>query len=410
MAVMDPAARPPVARPRAAFNTHLHVPPNFSAFTTVEDVAETAAREGVSVIGTSNFHDFGVYDRFEAAAARQGLTALFGLELITVLEDEQRRGVKINDPANPGRAYICGKGIPAPTAPSPASRAFIEAAKASNESRSKTMVELMRGVFSEAGLDLDVSYASIVAAVAAAAGVPVDWVVLQERHVALGFQAALFERIPADERAAVLERVYGRPPAAGADDAVATQGELRARLMKAGCPCFVEETPIAFDEGRRFILGLDAIPVYPTLADGVLPICGFEDPVSALIERIGGHGIHGAELIPVRNRPEVVDEYVTAFRSAGIFVLVGTEHNTQERIPVTPTCLAGVPLSDEVQRITWEGTCVVAAHQHLRRSGEAGFVDGEGRPNPAFPDAEARIRWFAELGEQLILDTAGIAR
>jgi hypothetical protein len=197
---------------------------------------------------------------------------------------------------------------------------------------------------------------------------------------------------------------------AGVDDAVATQGELRARLMKAGCPCFVEETPIAFGDGLRFILGLDAIPVYPTLADGILPICGFEDPVSALIERIGGHGIHGAELIPVRNRPEVVDEYVTAFRAAGIFVLVGTEHNTQERIPVAPTCLGGVPLSEEVQRITWEGTCIVAAHQHLRHRDEPGYVDGGGRLNPTFPDGETRIRWFAQLGEELLLEAAGVAR
>jgi hypothetical protein len=254
------------------------------------------------------------------------------------------------------------------------------------------------------------SYGSVVASVAAAAEVPADWIVLQERHVALGTQVALFDQLAPEDRAGLLERVYGRPAAAGVEDAVATQGELRARLMKAGCPCFVEETSIAFREGLDFILELDAIPVYPTLADGVLPICGFEDPVSALIERIEGHGIHGAELIPVRNRPAVVDEYVKAFRAAGIFVLVGTEHNTQERIPVAPTCLGGVPLSEDVARITWEGTCVVAAHQQRRRDGEAGFVDGRGRPNPTFPDAETRIRWFAELGEELLLEAAGVAR
>jgi hypothetical protein len=410
MAVMDPAGKPPPGRQMRAFNTHLHVPPNFSAFTTVEDVAEIAAQEGVSVIGTSNFHDFGVYDRFDAAARRHGLAALFGLEFISVLEEEQRRGVKINDPANPGRAYICGKGIPAPTAPSPASRAFIDAAKASNEARTTHMVELMAETFAEAGLEAGVSYASIVEAVAARAQVPAEWVVLQERHVALGFQAALFERLPAERRGDLLTRLYGRAPTAAVNDSVATQGELRARLMKAGCRCFVEETPIAFREGLRFVLGLEAIPVYPTLADGVLPICGFEDPVSALIERLGGYDIHGAELIPVRNRPEVVDAYVTAFRAAGIFVLVGTEHNTQERIPVTPTCLGGVPLSEEVQRITWEGTRIVAAHQHQRQKGEAGYVDGAGRLNPAFPDAESRIRWFAELGEHVLREAAGVAQ
>ena len=225
MVATDPTAS---RRPRLAFNTHLHVPPNFSAFTTVEDAVETSAREGVKVIGTSNFHDFGVYDRFEAAARSHGLAALFGLEFISVLEAEQRAGVKINDPANPGRAYVCGKGIPAPTALSEQSRAFMDAAKASNEARTSEMIDRIRGIFGAAGLEVDVSYASITDAIAARAEVPADWVVLQERHVALGFQLALFENVEPAGRAALLERIYGQPAGAAADDAVATQGELRS--------------------------------------------------------------------------------------------------------------------------------------------------------------------------------------
>jgi hypothetical protein len=84
--------------------------------------------------------------------------------------------------------------------------------------------------------------------------------------------------------------------------------------------------------------------------------------------------------------------------------MVGTEHNTQERIPVGPTCLNGVPLSPEVLDITWEGTCVVAAHQHLRQRGEPGYVDGDGRLNPTFPDGESRLRYFAELGEHVLVE------
>ena len=389
---------------RPAFNTHVHLPPNFSAFDTVEDAIATAAREGARIIGSSNFHDFGVYDRFAKAARANGVAALFGLEFISVLEEEQRQGIKINDPGNPGRAYICGKGIPAPTVPSKETRRFMDTAKASNEARTRTMVDLIGGLFSDASLTLDVSYASIVADVAARAQVPQEWVVLQERHVALGFQLALFAQVPADRRAALLEKVYGMPPKVAPDDAVATQGELRSRLMKAGCPAFVEETAIPFTEGLAFVLGLDAIPVYPTLADGVIPICGFEDPVEDLIERILGYGIHGAELIPIRNTPEVVDRYVRAWRDAGIFAMVGTEHNTQERIPVGPTCLEGVPLSPEVLDICWEGTCIVAAHQHLRAAGEPGYVDREGTLNPTFPDGESRIRYFAELGEHVLVE------
>jgi hypothetical protein len=139
-------------------------------------------------------------------------------------------------------------------------------------------------------------------------------------------------------------------------------------------------------------------------------MCGYEDPVEALIERMGSHDIYGAELIPVRNTPEIVEKYVTTWREAGIFVMVGTEHNTQERIPVAPTCLHGVPLSDTVADITWEGTCVVAAHQHLKQQGEAGYVDGNGKLNPTFPDAESRIRYFAEMGAELIYEATGTVR
>jgi len=396
------------AEMRPAFNTHVHLPPNFSAFETVEDAIETAAREGVRVIGSSNFHDFGIYDRFATAAKNHGLAALFGLELISVLDEEQRQGIKINDPANPGRAYICGKGIPAPTAPGPAARRFMDGAKASNADRTRQMVDRMAGLFREAGLDLDISYASILAGVAARAKVPEEWVVLQERHVALGFQLALFAQLPATRRTGLLEKVYGQPPTAASNDAIATQAELRSRLMKAGCPAFVEETAIPFTDGLRFVLDLEAIPVYPTLADGVLPICGFETPVDALIERIEGYGIHGAELIPVRNTPAIVEEYVTAWRAAGIFAMVGTEHNTGERIPLDPTCLDSVPLSPRVRDICWEGTCVVAAHQHLRAEGKAGYVDGEGRLNPTFPDGETRLRYFAELGEEILAEATGV--
>ena len=268
---------------RPAFNTHVHLPPNFSAFDDGEDAVATAAREGARVIGSSNFHDFGVYDRFAAAARAHGVAALFGLEFISVLEEEQRRGVKkINDPANPGRAYICGKGIPAPTNPSAETRQFMDIAKTSNEARTRQMVDLIGGIFSAAGLTARGRLRIRTSWPAARAQVPEAWVVLQERHVALGFQLGLFAQVPVERRAALLGKVYGKPPAAAPDDAVATQGELRSRLMKAGCSAFVEETAIPFTEGLAFVLGLDAIPVYPTLADGVIPICGFEDPVEDL--------------------------------------------------------------------------------------------------------------------------------
>lgn len=399
-----------VTGPRLTFNTHLHVPPNFSAFTTVEDAVETAAREGVQVIGTSNFHSFGVYDRFDAAARKHGLKALFGLEFISVMDEAMRANMTVNDPANPGRAYICGKGIPTPSEPGAAAVAFMAEAKVANEARHATMVDLTRELFAKAGLEVDVTYDSAVELVCERADVPAEWVILQERHVALGYQEALFAALPVDQRPPFLAKLYGQPAKAAADDVVGTQGELRSKLMKAGCPAFVDETPVPFEDAVDFIRGTGAIVVYPTVADGADPICGYEDPVEDLVERLGRRDIYGAELVTVRNTPECVDRYVKAWRDAGIFVTAGTEHNTLDRIPVDPTCVGGIPISEASRDVFWEGVCVVAAHQHLKQQGQAGYVDASGALNPGFPDAENRIRYFAEMGAELIYAATGTTR
>ena len=172
--------------------------------------------------------------------------------------------------------------------------------------------------------------------------------------------------------------------------------------MKAGRPAFVQEAAVSFGDAYRLILEMDGIPCYPTLADGASPICPWEEPPDALAQRVLERGIHAAELIPNRNRPEVVDAYVAAFREAGLIVMAGTEHNTRARIPLEPRCVDGSLPSPAARAAFREATAVVAAHQHLRASGRPGYVDGGGRLNPGFPDGETRIRWFAELGAGLI--------
>ena len=108
-----PTPNPPVV------NTHVHFPPNFSAFATVEDAVGAATAEGVKALGISNFFDQQVYRRFAEAVAGTGILPLYGLEFITAIDDLAEAGIRVNDPANPGRMYLCGKGI-APFAPAAA--------------------------------------------------------------------------------------------------------------------------------------------------------------------------------------------------------------------------------------------------------------------------------------------------
>jgi hypothetical protein len=387
---------------RPTVNTHVHLPPNFSAFETAEDAVTWAAAEGVRVLGVSNFHDQRVYRRFADAAAANGVVALFGLECISVLDTLRDAGTKVNDPGNPGRMYLCGKGIDPFAPPTATAAALMDRARTANTLRMDAMVRLLVACFAEAGFAAALTAENIAEEVAERAGVPRDWVVLQERHVAMAFQEAIFLAAAPDRRRELLGRALGRSFGPSVDDAIAVQDEIRARLMKAGRPAFVPESPVSFDDARRLILEMDGIPCYPTLADGASPVCPWEEPPEALAGRLLELGIHVAELIPNRNLPAVVDAYVAAFRDAGIIVMAGTEHNTIHRIPLEPRCVDGSRPSPEARAAFWEATCVVAAHQHLRASGQQGYVDRDGRLNPGFPGSGSRIRSFAELGAELI--------
>ena len=382
-----------------AVNTHVHMPPNFSAFSDVDDVIATGVAEGVRAIGISNFYDQTVYGHFRDAALAAGILPLYGLEIITHVAELEAAGIRVNDPANAGRFYLCGKGIDPFREKSPAAAATASAIRAGNDERAAAMVASVAAHLTAsgvAGADA-LRVETIAAGVASRAGVPVEWVSLQERHVAQAVQE-LLASLPHDERAAALERAYGRASSVDIDDPVALQGELRARLLKAGTPGFAPEVPVGFDDAYAYVLAMGGIPVYPTLADGTMPICEFEDPADELARKALDRHIYAAEIIPIRNKSVVVDEYVRAFTDAGLVVMAGTEHNTAERLPLDPACVDG-PLSDYARTAFWQGTCVVAAHQWLVARGEPGYVDAQGALTGRSADA------LASLGARLITDS-----
>lgn len=216
----------------------------------------------------------------------------------------------------------------------------------------------------------------------------------------MAFQRALFQAVAPADRLECLEAAFGAPPASPLDDEAAVQGEIRSRLMKVGTPAFVDETALSFDDACQLVLGWGGIPAYPALGDGASPVCEFEASPIQLARQLRDLGIHAAELIPIRNAPDVLDAYVAAFRSAGMVVTAGTEHNTLARIPVEPAARGGAPISDASRAIFDEGACVVAGHQAERAAGRPGYVDGDGRLGTG--DVEARIRRFAAIGREII--------
>ena len=381
-------------------NAHIHLPPNFSAFETVAQAVTLAEKQDIAILGASNYYDYGVYGEFARQAREQNVFPLFGTEIITLDDDLVAAGIKVNDPGNPGRMYVCGKAITRFEAPTPEATKLLNAIRTRDAERMEQVTQALTRVFTDAGFDTGLSVATIKAGIVARHGSPLETIFLQERHIAQAFQQAIFERVGETERAVLFTRVFGGT--VNTHDANAVQAAIRTHLMKAGKPAFVPETFVGWDHARRLILALNGIPCYPTLGDGTQPLCAFEETPDVLLANLQAYGFTCAEWIPLRNTPEVLERYVVALRAAGIIVTAGTEHNTRDLVPLEPTCVGGVPIPENVQAIFREGALVIAAHQYLGYHNETGFVDANGTPNPAYPSAEARIAAFADLGERVV--------
>ena len=389
---------------RLKVNSHIHLPPNFSAFQTVAQAIELSVAQGIQVLGVSNYYDYEVYGDFAESARQAGIFPLFGLEIICLIDELVQQGVKINDPGNPGKMYICGKGITRLEPFSAEANRLLSLIHHNDSTRMREVIRKLGEVLAQRGLPIPLTEADVIDMVARRHGCPRQRIYLQERHVCQAFQEAIFARVPAGERIEQLVKVLGlaTTPKFGPEDAVGIQNEIRTQLIKAGKPAYVPETFINFEQAWRLILELGGIPAYPTLADGTNPICPFEQPVEKLIANIKARGFTCAEFIPIRNTPEVLTEYARAMRAAGLVVTAGTEHNTLYLLPIEPTCVKGLAVPEELKDLFWEGACVVAAHQFLTLHGECGLVDAQGQPNPNYPNAAARISAFKSLGETVI--------
>ena len=389
-------------RPTPRANAHIHLPPNFSAFESVAEAVDLAAEEGIGALGISNYYNYDVYGNFVDCARKKGIFPLFGLEIICMDAVLRDAGIKINDPANPGKIYICGKGITRFDEMTPEAARLNDLMCRNDSARMATMAERTARLFAERGLETGINEKAVVEMIVARHGSDPGTVYLQERHVSQAFQEALFEKVRPEERIERLNRILGaETKAKDPEDFVAMQNDIRSHLMKAGKPAFVEETFISFDDAYRLILELGGIPSYAVVADGAAPISHFERTPEELVDAVRGRNIHAMEWIPPRNTVDVLRDYVTKMRQAGLVVTAGTEHNTLDLIQFDPFCIDG-DVPDDIRAIFWEGACVVAGHQFLSLHGECGFVDGEGNPNPDYTSADERIKSFAKIGAAVI--------
>jgi hypothetical protein len=353
-------------------NNHIHTPYSFSAFQSISEAVERASDEDVRILGINDFYVTDGYQEFVRECTGHGIFPLLNIELIGISREEQEAGIRVNDPNNPGRTYISGKGLAfRPVLTGRQQQKLDRVVKGSNSQVSE-MIRLLNLWLEYQGTGIKISVDETMNTLAMN--------LLRERHVAKMLRLKVQEQAGSDEAFhGLLSKVYGGTPSEKRrGDIAGLEDELRARLLKAGAPAFVPEDEKAFlplQEIIRIIIQAGGIPTYPALLDGAGGrFTEFEDGKEQLLEKLREWGFGSIELIPLRNRAEVVKEYAEYFYHEGFAVSFGTEHNTSSMRPVTVSCLNREPLDSNLMRISYNGAAFVAAHQYLVAKEGAGYA------------------------------------
>ena len=376
-------------------NAHLHTPFSFSAFSQLEEALDRAVAENVKVVGINDFYTAAGYDAWAKGCKERGLYPLFNIELISLNEEDQKAGLRVNDPGNPGRTYISGKGLAYPfKLGEPYATQLAGVLKESN-AQVDAMCRKLNGILLEvnAGFILDIRWIKNTLTKG----------MFRERHLAKALRLKVYETCEnAEEKIkTTFSKIFGGKELKSLlNDVAGVENEIRGILLKAGGGAFVQEDPKAFLPLKtvcEIILAAGGIPTYPFLADDAKGgYTDFEGDLERVAKQLTERGFHSVEFITTRNGLELLEKYAVYLHEQGFVVTFGSEHNTPAMEPIELFARNSTPLTEKLMQINYEGACVIAAHQHLVAQGLRGYIDADGKA-----DRSKRAE-FVKLGKELI--------
>ena len=370
-------------------NGHIHTPYSFSAFDKLDTAFAMAKEEHIEVLGINDFYVTDGYDAFATGSLKNNIFPLFNIEFIGLLKEEQKNGIRINDPNNPGRIYFSGKGLDTPFKPGWMSRRQLKKMIGESQSQIKAMIDKLNGLISQINPSWTITYENVKSKFAEE--------LVRERHLAKAIRYLAEEKYNThEEQLHFIETLYGgKKSKAGMTNPAQLENEIRSNLLKAGGAAFVAEDENSFLPLRKIIKIITeagGIPCYPVLLDDPSGKCTeFEADAEILHNKLSSLGVGCIELIPGRNDLSILKKFVEFFNNEGFVILLGTEHNTPELTPITVTARGATPLDNSLKKISWEGSCVVAAHQYLRAHQRQGYMLSNGHPSKDQRDELALI-------------------
>jgi hypothetical protein len=377
----------PRKRQHGHINLHIHTNESFSFFENPTEAVWYAYVEGIEYFGINDHYTISGHGEFRSACNIAAMKSTFSIEALAMDGDSRRAGRRYNDPDNPGRCYLVGKGVVRDLVPGSQNHRLLQNMRCALRERNENIVQRLNQYSLDRDIDTGLNYEAVESLTPNGNST--------ERHVVQAFcekMASLFPDM--DELTDVYRKILGN----GFDgallyDPAGLQNLVRARLVKSGMPCFVEENSKAFTTMENLVgmyLEYGAIPIYPMMGN---PVTEEETDLDALFAKMKVYGLHALEMIDYRTEIIRAQEIIDAASSEGYPVFIGTEHNTKSPISLVGPVASHPSCYDYLRR----SAHVVMGHQRLMTLCSFGFLYEDGRPR--FDDRREGFRFFEEMGE-----------
>ncbi|MEM1582633.1 MAG: PHP domain-containing protein [Candidatus Bathyarchaeia archaeon] len=365
-------------------NVHIHTSESFSIFRSPAEAAWEAYRAGLEIFGINDHYTIAGHREFGEACKILGLKAVFSIEAIAMSEEAKERGEKYNDPKNPGRIYLCGKGVIQDLKPDSPGNKLLKTMREALRRRYENMTEKVNEILKGTDPTLNLTFDDVLKCTPRGN--------VTERHVAQATAELLRNKFPNNhDLKEFLRKLLGEIKIDLSSDE-GLQDLIRNELLKAGGPAYVEEPAEAFPSLEKLaslFREYGAIPTYPVLGN---PITEKEADLNSLFDELENYGIFAVEVIPKRNTEERLREILEAAEKRGFPIFNGTEHNTKSPQPLVDDLSKKADFLPTFKK----GAYLILGHQFLSKYAGIGYIDSSG--NLTFEDRTFGISFFSFIG------------
>jgi len=371
-------------------NFHVHTSESFSVFQSPTEAVWYAYCEDISYFGINDHYTIAGHPEFGDACAATGIHAGFSIEAIAMDEKSLKKNRRYNDPDNPGRMYLIGKGVIRDL--QEGSRPYIVLASMQNaiRARNRRIVEKLNSYAEKRDILLNLTYTD--------AELLTPHGNTTERHVVQAFCDRVAEKYPdIDKRKAVYECLLEcAVDKETITDPADIQTLVRAHLVKSGHPCYVKEDDKAFttvDNLVEMYRAYGSVPTYPLMGN---PVTEEEEDLDQLVQKMLDIGLFAFDIIDFRTEVKRAGEIIDTASRYGLPVFIGTEHNTKTMIPLLGPVAGSPDFYDYFLRSVY----FLLGHQLLGSLCDYGAVTKSGKTR--FNDLNEWFDFYEQTGRMNI--------